>query len=201
MSTPKTTNTDLSLTDGGARKDKETTRTDFVQFLRRQPAFCGTPEQQQTLIDHVAKGQSLIKLVTDERLKITRELDHQKHDWIELEKQLTEPVMAAMQPLKEAVDHYNREVMRVREHLLTEGANPASDSADEQTNWLTANVSLVDKPKGVRTKWTFKVTDPAQVPNGYWAIDEATIKADIAKGVRAIPGIDIYEEVVTTFRS
>lgn len=38
------------------------------------------------------------------------------------------------------------------------------------------------------------------MPNGYWIIDEAAIKADIAKGSRQIPGVRIYEEAVTTFR-
>ena len=49
-------------------------------------------------------------------------------------------------------------------------------------------------------KWNFEIQDPNQVPNGYWVIDEAAIKADIANGVRDIPGVRIYEEGITTFR-
>lgn len=193
--------TGLSLIDGGGRQELETSLSDFVAFLRRQPAFCGTPEQQETLIKHVSRGNDLIKLVNQERLKITRELDHQKHDWIELEKQLTAPIVAALQPLKDAVDHYNREIMRVREHQLADGGQQGDVDQANKTNWLAANVDVIDKPKGVRTKWTFRIVDPALVPNGYWMINESTIKADIAKGTRSIPGLEIYEETLTTFRN
>lgn len=201
MNTPTNPTTGLSLIDDGGRKQLEASLSDFVAFLRRQPAFCGTPEQQEALINHVSKGNDLIKLVNQERLKITRELDHQKHDWIELEKQLTAPIVAALQPLKDAVEHYNREIMRVREHQLAEGGQQGDVDQADKTNWLAASVDVMDKPKGVRTKWTFKIIDPALVPNGYWMINEATIRADIANGVRSIPGVQIYEETLTTFRS
>ncbi len=49
-------------------------------------------------------------------------------------------------------------------------------------------------------KWTFEIVDRNQVPNGYWTIDEAAIRADVAGGVREIPGVRIYEEAVTTYR-
>lgn len=201
MSTLTNPTTGLSLIEENGRQQLEASLSTFVAFLRRQPAFCGTPEQQQSLISHVAKGHDLIKLVAEERLKITRELDHQKHDWIELEKQLTAPITEAMQPLKDAVDHYNREIMRVRQHQLAEGSEQGTLDQADRTDWLSAQVEVLDKPKGVRTKWTFKITDPSLVPNGYWLINEAAIKAEIAKGVRNIPGVQIYEEVTTTFRN
>ncbi|ARK12504.1 hypothetical protein [Fibrivirga algicola] len=201
MSTSTNTTTGLSLIEDGGRRQLEASLSDFVAFLHRQPAFCGTPEQQQLLIKHVSQGNDLIKLVAEERLKITRELDHQKHEWIELEKQLTAPVEAAMQPLKDAVDHYNREIMRVRQHQLAEAQKQGIVDQADQTDWLAANVDAMEKPKGVRTKWTYKIVDPTLVPNGYWLINEGAIKADIAKGVRSIPGVEIYEEVTTTFRT
>ena len=201
MNIPTNPTTGLSLIDGGGRQQLEASLSDFVAFLRRQPAFCGTPEQQQSLIKHVSQGNDLIKLVAEERLKITRELDHQKHEWIELEKQLTAPIVAAMQPLKDAVDHYNREIMRVREHQLVEAGQAANVDPADKTDWLAAQVEVMDKPKGVRTKWTFKIIDPSLVPNGYWLINESAIRADIARGVRTIPGVEIYEEVTTTFRT
>lgn len=200
MATPTKLNTGLSLNDSNGRELLQTTLTDYVNFLRRQPAVCGTAEQQETLIKHVAQGHDLIKLVAAERLKITRELDHQKHEWMELEKQLTAPLMAAMQPFKDAVEHYNRELLRVREHQLTESAQQAAEAPAGETTWLTPEVAVVALPKGVQMKWTYEIVDPNQVPNGYWTIDEAAIKADIANGVREIPGVRIYEEAVTTFR-
>ena len=200
MDIQTTPNTGLSLTDSGGRELLQSSITDYVTFLRRQPAVCGTPEQQEALIKHVAQGHDLIKLVSTERLKITRQLDKQKHDWMEIEKEMTAPILAAMQPLKDAVDHYNREQLRVREHQQAEAAQQNTSTQPGETNWLTPDVSLVAIPKGVQMKWNFEIVDPNQVPNGYWIIDEAAIKTDIANGVREIPGIRIYEEAITTFR-
>ena len=202
MTTPTQldTNSSLSLTDSTGRQRLQSTLSDYVAFLRRQPAVCGTAEQQEALIQHVAQGQELIKLVAEERLKITRELDHQKHEWMDVEKQMTAPIVAAMQPLKDAVEHYNRELMRVRQHHLAEAAEQASIAHADATNWLTPEITSLAKPKGVQLKWTFEIVDRNQVPNGYWLIDESAIKADIAKGAREIPGVRIYEETITTFR-
>lgn len=201
MATETKPTTSLSLTDSNGREQLQASLTDYITFLRRQPAICGSAEQQETLIRHVAQGHDLIKLVAAERLKITREIDKQKHDWMEVEKEMTAPILAAMQPLKDAVEHYNREQLRVREHQLAEAAehNASSTPADE-TTWLTPEVALVALPKGVQMKWAFEILDRNQIPNGYWTIDEAAIKADIARGARDIPGIRIYEEAVTTFR-
>lgn len=200
MATQTTPTTDLSLTNPSGRELLQASLSDYIAFLRRQPAVCGNPEQQETLIKHVAQGHELIKLVAAERLKITRQLDHQKHDWMELEKEMTAPILAAMQPLKDAVEHYNRELLRVREHQQAEAAQQAALGQSGETTWLTPEVALMAKPKGVQMKWKFEITDPNQVPNGYWVIDESAIKADIANGVRDIPGVRIYEEGVTTFR-
>lgn len=201
MDTQTKPDTSLSLNDSGGRELLQSSIKEYITFLRRQPALCGNAEQQEALIKHVAKGHDLIKLVGAERLKITRQLDHQKHDWIELEKEMTAPILAAMQPLKDAVEHYNREVLRVREHQQTEAAQQLKlDPTGDATNWLTPEIALVPVPKGVQMKWLFEVKDPNQVPNGYWVIDEAAIRADIANGAREIPGVRIYEEAVTTFR-
>ncbi|GAB3319973.1 hypothetical protein GCM10027299_13190 [Larkinella ripae] len=198
MATPTKPTTDLSLTETSGKERLQASLTDYITFLRRQPAVCGSPEQQETLIKHVARGNELIKLVAAERLKITRQLDQEKHDWMEVEKQMTAPILEAMQPLKDAVEHYNREVLRVREHQQAEARQQSAQAASGETTWITPEVTSL--PKGVQLKWTFEITDPNQVPNGYWIIDEAAIKTAIAEGVRQIPGVHIYEEAITTFR-
>ena len=200
MDTQTQPNTALSLTDSSGRELLQASINDYVTFLHRQPAVCGTPEQQEALIKHVAQGHDLIKLVATERLKITRLLDHQKHDWMELEKELIAPIEAAMKPLKDAVEHYNREQLRVREHQQAEAAQQTSVAPSGETNWLTPDVTLVAIPKGVQMRWNYEIIDRNQVPNGYWVIDEAAIKAAIASGERNIPGVRIYEEPITTFR-
>lgn len=200
MDTQTKPGTGLSLNDSSGRDLLQASITDYIKFLRRQPAVCGSSEQQESLLKHIAQGHDLIKLVGAERLKITRQLDKQKHDWIELEKQMTAPIEEAMKPLKDAVEHYNREILRIREHQLAEATEQAETELNEQTDWLTPEVAVVAIPKGVQLKWSYEIIDPNQVPNGYWIIDEAAIKAAIADGAREIPGVRIYQEAVTTYR-
>lgn len=206
MNNPTTPTTDLalvSLTQNPGREILNNSIAEYLAFLRRQPVFCGSPEQQENLIKHVARGHDLIKLIAAERLKITRELDHQKHDWMELEKQLVAPIESAMQPLKDAVEHYNREVLRLREHQQAEADQQQAiieSGENAETDWLSPDVTLLPIPKGVQMRWGFAITDPNQVPNGYWIIDESAIKKAVADGVREIPGVRIYEEAITTFR-
>lgn len=200
MQTPTKPTTGLSLNDSSGRDLLQASITDYIKFLRRQPAICGSAEQHELLLKHIAQGHDLIKLVASERLKITRQLDKQKHDWMELEKQMTAPIEEAMKPLKDAIEHYNREILRIREHQLAEVAEHPESQPGEETNWLTPDVAVIAIPKGVQMRWGYEIVDPNQVPNGYWIIDEAAIKAAIADGTREIPGVRIYQEAVTTFR-
>lgn len=50
------------------------------------------------------------------------------------------------------------------------------------------------------TKWVHRVTDPTKVPRQYLMVNDAAIKAAIAGGMRAIEGVEIYEEVRTAIR-
>ena len=137
MDTSTNPTAELSLNNATGRELLQTSIADYLTQLRRQPAICGTPEQQETLVRHVAQGHDLIKLVAAERLKITRQLDHQKHEWMELEKEMTAPILAAMQPLKDAVEHYNREMLRIREHQQAQADRQNDADSPDKTNWLT----------------------------------------------------------------
>ena len=50
------------------------------------------------------------------------------------------------------------------------------------------------------TKWTHEVVDPSLVPRNYCMVNEAAIKAAVAGGLRAIPGVRIFETVRTAIR-
>ena len=52
-----------------------------------------------------------------------------------------------------------------------------------------------------RKVWEFKITDPAMVPAQYLVVDEKLIRADVAAGVREIPGVEIYQTEKMTYRT
>jgi len=86
--------------------------------------------------------------------------------------------------------------------------------AEAKANAVTAPtvVSPVvqDAPRVTRTEagsasqrktWTFKVVDPALVPREYLLVSDNLIRDGIKQGVRSIPGIEIFEQTSTIFRS
>jgi hypothetical protein len=49
--------------------------------------------------------------------------------------------------------------------------------------------------------WTFKIIDASLVPREYLTISETTVRNAIKAGLRSIPGIEIFEEDRTSFRT
>jgi hypothetical protein len=73
-----------------------------------------------------------------------------------------------------------------------------------------APVVVEEPPKVTRTAegsssqrkdWTFEITDPEKVPNEYRVIDEKMIRKAVKAGIREIPGVRIYQDYVTQFRT
>lgn len=48
--------------------------------------------------------------------------------------------------------------------------------------------------KGTTKRWTFEVLDSNQIPREYLMVDETAIRQAIAAGVRAIPGVNIFQK-------
>lgn len=59
---------------------------------------------------------------------------------------------------------------------------------------VAAGSSLAHAQVSMRRPWNFKVVKPADVPDEYWEIDETKLRAAVRAGVRAIPGVEIFQE-------
>lgn len=197
------TSVEPTLSDKYLPELLEASVTDYIDQLKDTPALCQTIEQQARLASLVADGKKLIKVIVDERTKITKPLDEQKAYWISKERALTNQLEQAMLKLKLVVDEYNQQQMRQR--LLDEATQRQLQQQEiEQkggANWLTVAPAATPKPKGVRQVWTHRVTDIKLIPVEFLTVDVARIKEAINAGARAISGIDIYQEAVTTYRS
>lgn len=51
-----------------------------------------------------------------------------------------------------------------------------------------------------RTTWEFEITDEAQVPREYLAVNEQKIRQAVKAGIRQVAGVRIYEKTSTSFR-
>lgn len=56
------------------------------------------------------------------------------------------------------------------------------------------------KVKGLTKRWTFEVTDAAQVPRQFLQVDEKKIREAIASGERSIAGVRIYQDESISLR-
>jgi hypothetical protein len=52
-----------------------------------------------------------------------------------------------------------------------------------------------------RKEWTHEILNPDEVPREYCSVDERLIRKAVKGGVREIPGVRIYEDYITSFRS
>lgn len=67
----------------------------------------------------------------------------------------------------------------------------------------SAPVAEVPKTVGTLTvtkRWTHEILDPLVVPREYLMVDEVKIGRAVRDGVRAIPGVRIYEKEITSTR-
>lgn len=49
----------------------------------------------------------------------------------------------------------------------------------------------------IRKIWAFEIEDKEKVPDNYWIVDESAIRAAVSGGAREIPGIRIYQKVIS----
>jgi hypothetical protein len=52
-----------------------------------------------------------------------------------------------------------------------------------------------------RKVWSFKITDTRAVPREYLVVSDSLIRDAVKAGVRSIPGVEIFEEIRTSFRT
>lgn len=177
--------------------------TDYIDQLSETSIICQTAEQQARLVSLIADGNKLVKVITDERTKITKPLDKEKAQWISKERALTNRINQAMLEIKLSVDDYNQRQMRARvlEETTLRQQQQLEIGQKGEANWLSMVPPTTARPKGVRQVWSHRIIDVNRVPAEYLTVDVAKVKEAISAGARTIPGIDIYQETITTYRS
>lgn len=82
-------------------------------------------------------------------------------------------------------------------------AAAVAEAATVATTAELARVTVAGKAIASRSaKWTYEVTNLADVPRHYLMINDATVRAAIAgeHGLREVPGLRIYQAKTTSFR-
>jgi hypothetical protein len=114
---------------------------------------------------------------------------------------------AAMESQKQAAEREKREQEQI------ESARKAAE-AEAAKHYIEAPVVItpvIPEGQGVlrteaasahqRKVWAFKIIEMVAVPREYLAVNEQSIRDAIKMGIRNIPGIHIFEETKTVFRT
>lgn len=162
--------------------------------------------------ERVKQINAYAKQITEPLLNAEKHLKTQLVAFERLLEQERERQRKAAEELRKKAEEEAREQLR-RQQEEAETIAMFSDSKEakkaEIVATATAERTMVDiekqhkeqekmiaqtKVSGTRKRWVFEVEDASQIPRGFLTLDEKTVRAAIADGVREIPGIRIFEE-------
>lgn len=120
---------------------------------------------------------------------------------------LAEPIKVATSAFVSAINAWQTAKLKAEREAQRKAEEAARifDAEPPPAPVATKDIARVVSSSGrvaasASTIWLHRVTDPAKVPRVYLQVSDAAIKAAIAGGVRAIDGVEIFEEVRTSIR-
>lgn len=148
------------------------------------------------------------KAVESKRQEVVKPInDHVK--WLNDQfRAITEPIDTADKTIRGKVSAYRAEqaeAARIEQQRLDQIAAQEQAALDAEAERKQVDAPVVvapvvaAQPKSIgnmttRKTWKFTITDPNAVPREYTVINETAIRQAIGRGVREIPGVNIYQE-------
>lgn len=149
--------------------------------------------------EYVKKVRNLFKVFLDPLVAIPPMLGRKLSDWRIFQENERRRRIAEQEALA-------RKIQKEEEQKARESAEKGA----AYTPVAPAPVVVPEVPKTTRTtegsssqrkEWTFKIVDPDKVPNEYRVIDEKAIRKAVKAGIREIPGVEIFQDYITGFRT
>jgi hypothetical protein len=82
---------------------------------------------------------------------------------------------------------------QARDHALAAVSEQGPARVVTASADVAAISTLTHSQVAMRRPWVFEVMEVNDVPSEYWTVDEAKIRAAVKAGVRAIPGVRIFQ--------
>ena len=163
-------------------------------------------ETYQFACEQVKAVKGQFKAWDEQEHSITKPIN----DGLKRARDMFRPVKAALYDietvLKSKIAAFDFAQQQSRQQALNEAAKALQASETQAQGLMLLQQASTDAPKvqGVngRKQVSFKVTDPNLVPREYCSVDEGKIRAAVKLGGAGtqIPGVRVYEEVVTYVR-
>ena len=170
-------------------------------------------ESRDIAIEMGTQSKTMMRILDEKRkeikqpyLKFGQELDGLMRP---IKKMLDDIQNGLLKKIKCQLDAENkRKADQEKNRLEVEAAlNPAFEKPDLEI--VTQNSKPVIESKHVtesgsaslKKVWKFKVNNIDEIPSGYLMVNESAIELAIERGIREIPGIEIYEDSNIKFTS
>ena len=85
----------------------------------------------------------------------------------------------------------------IQAEAVAEGARKAADASVSDLSRTRGDLGGVTS---LRSRWTYKVTNPAAIPVEYMVDNQVMLNEAIRKGLRELPGIEIYNDMKAVVR-
>ena len=125
--------------------------------------------------------ENAIKKLTDKILDFKRIEQQKQNDLIRIAEQ--KRIELVERAIKEQGGAAPNKIIQVPAESMAPIAKPV-------------NLNLSVGGMAVKKHWTFREIDPNLYPRQYLKLDEVAVNGDIKKGVREIPGLEIYEKEI-----
>jgi hypothetical protein len=173
----------------------------------------------QAAAETLATAKKLVKSLEDARKGIIGDADGFVRAVNNLAKGVRDKLEAISRVLSPKMGRYaalqeqkrREEEARRRKEAEELQAKINAEAKKTGTEPVKVEAAAVPEPQGpVRTAagtvqtrkvWTFEITDAAQVPREYMAIDETRIRQAVAAGIRQIAGVNIYQDTKVAVRA
>ena len=176
--------------------------SDMVQFTRALVVDSDVAYKKITSLYRQARDWK--KVIDGKRKEITEPLRRQTAALNDKAKELTEPLDAVIELANSKANGYlsNLEALKRAEDEKLRAAAALFDAEEElyipplEKSAVRGDGAVAVTKKELR----FKLLDISKVPAKYLALDEMAIRKDLALGLAEIPGLEVYEETVTSLR-
>ena len=152
----------------------------------------------------VAQAKTLNKRIEATRKDLTEPARKFVSSINDTAKVFTEKLEMVETIIKRRVDAWKQEQRRIQQQAEDEAKALAVATDSVIMAPVHENVAKIRGEGALsyeKTSWVFSVEDLSMVPREYLRLDEDKIKAMVNAGVRDVPGLKIYQETKTIFRS
>jgi hypothetical protein len=157
---------------------------------------CTTPEAAEFLGEELVKVKTQVKALEGEKEKVTKPLWRAYKDVGDWFAPALKALAGLESTMKQKLGDWDRAQRAEQARALAEASRKFQAGKHEAGLALMQAVPETVVPtRGISTRsvWTYEVETPGAVPREYCCPDEKLIGALVAGGVRAIPGVRIYE--------